>query len=32
MTILNMLRNSVESAYAELRDGRKISYRKPEST
>jgi len=32
MTILNMLRNSVESAYAELRDGRKISYRKPEPT
>jgi len=32
ITILNMSRNSVESAYAELRDGRKISYRKPEST
>jgi len=32
MTILNMSRNSVESAYAELRDGRKISYRKPEPT
>jgi hypothetical protein len=32
ITILNMSRNSVESAYAELRDGRKISYRKPEPT